>query len=348
MHRAGYPIILAAVIFLVVSIIGCSDNSTNPDDGNNTLDLVDLSELVEDVAPPEYEGPDASPAGVDSVWTEGDMALLELVFGEQPQSLYNNVESFQFNIELLENILRVNDDGDLVTGAYDDSIFVNEDGDTMTVFYTATVAQISATTPIPTECQAIIGTNVDVDYMVELEIEDEPGEVIRIGLTVNDTEQLILEYNLSAPGESHVRCKLRYSRLDLTNNTFVFKGLAYNQYTDQNDEEFLNAFHMYSTSTGDFAYRLSWYGNANPETDLYRCVIGGGNNQTEFALKYREYLPNDFSQVNESGSSEQVFGPNYSEGTSLISEFDDYLDDDLLFDFSVLPTDVFTDPWSGE
>ena len=93
----------------------------------------------------------------------------------------------------------------------------------MTVHYTAWVAQLSAITPIPSVCQPIIGTAIDIDYMIELDVDHDPGETIRIGLTITDTEQTILEYNRSATGATHVRCKLRYATLDLTDSTFVLE-----------------------------------------------------------------------------------------------------------------------------
>ena len=83
---------------------------------------------------------------------------------------------------------------------------------------------------------------------------------------------------------------------------------------------------MSSETTSDFAYRMSWFSDS-PGLDetLLGCIIGGGNKDVEFAMKYRQYMPADSAVMDSACMYDQVFGPNYSEGTGLISDYDAYL-----------------------
>lgn len=76
------------------------------------------------------------------------------------------------------------------------------------------------------------------------------------------------------------------------------------------------------------------------------CIIGGGNKDVEFALKYRQFMPADAEEMDEFSAYDQVFGPNYAEGTSLISEFDEYVNEALIYTHEAIPIETFPSPWA--
>jgi hypothetical protein len=336
---------LAATLFVIILlafVAGCSDNTTSPNDETTSLDIVDLESMIEDVAPPEYAGPSSSPSSVDSVWSYGDHALLRLVFGDEPQSLYSNAAQFSEMMTAMETIMEVNANGEVVTGSYSDTVSI----DGMDIPVIAIVTALTEPTPVPTEAQAIFGTTFDLDYLISVTVIGDENMNARIGLSISSTQQTIAYLSASEPGSSDEQADLRYASFNLVDSTFTFKGLGYNHYAS--GEYFLNAFDISSTTDNDFAYRVCWYNEypeASPTDDSYNCIIGGGNNQTEFALKYRRFIGDDFTEVDSTALYEQLFDPNYGEGTGLISDYDEYIDDALLFDYDVLSHVVITDPW---
>jgi hypothetical protein len=76
------------------------------------------------------------------------------------------------------------------------------------------------------------------------------------------------------------------------------------------------------------------------------CIVGGGNKDVEFAMKYRQFKPADTTEMDSYSSYDQVFGPNYSEGTGLISEYDAYLADELIYTYEAIPSAQVVSPWA--
>ena len=57
------------------------------------------------------------------------------------------------------------------------------------------------------------------------------------------------------------------------------------------------------------------------------------------------FIPADTTVCNATSSLDQVFGPNYSEGTGLLSAYEEYLNEDLIFGYDVVPQAMLTNPW---
>jgi hypothetical protein len=76
--------------------------------------------------------------------------------------------------------------------------------------------------------------------------------------------------------------------------------------------------------------------------------LGGGNKDTEFALKYRLFEPADTTVCDSMWMEDQVFGPNYSEGTGLITDYASYLDEALIFTNDDVPQLMIPDPWADQ
>jgi hypothetical protein len=80
---------------------------------------------------------------------------------------------------------------------------------------------------------------------------------------------------------------------------------------------FTYAYSITSEATSQFACRQSYVSNGTPVTTFLHTIIGGGNRDSEFALKYRMFEPADTTVCDSMWMFDQVFGPNYSEGTGV-------------------------------
>ena len=339
-------LLILSVAVMVLSL-GCSD-----DEGTTTttgtvqpvpLDLINLQAVIEQVAPPEYVAPSAAPMEVDTIWNGGQHPLLDLVFGSyEPQALYRNIEDFEMKMGILEEALSTDGNGNILTGSHSDSVIIND----VMVHYTATVTALSGPTTVPTDAQGVFGSTIDVDYLVEIATDEDIDQDIKLGITLSETEQTVVEFGVGTEDGGKTESRFVYSSMDPTDSSFVFKGVGYVHYGD--NEVFSFAFDVSSASTADFAYRMAWVSDPPDTTEFRHCIIGGGNKDVEFALKYRMFKPIDATEPDQDMMYEQVFGPNYTEGTSLITAFSDYVSDALLYSADDMPSDHLTDPWAAE
>ncbi len=131
-------------------------------------------------------------------------------------------------------------------------------------------------------------------------------------------------------------------------DSIVMKGVFYKDYGTTPATSARWVYDIHSVGESDFAYRMSWY--ADPQGELTEtmlgCIIGGGDKDVEFALSYREYCPADSADHFEEMSLQQVFGPNFIEGTGLLSSYADYLDESLFFTYDDMPGAFLTSPWA--
>jgi hypothetical protein len=347
MSKKSVALLLCGMIALL-PVLGCDEDKTvTPAGGTTQLDMIDLAALIEQVAPPEFTGPVGSPLAVDSVWFHGDYPLLEKVFGSRdPQTLYANINDFKMSMAIITNTMRVNGQGAIVTGIYVDSHLVDmEDGETM-IHFTATVSALDEPTVVPADAQEVIGTAVDVDYLIRVEPEEMPGALIYIGLTLNDSEQTLWQFDSASGDPEDTESRSIYASLDPTDSSFVFRGLGYCLHAG--GELFTYAFNIESAASSDFAYRMSFFSNGTPGMTFLNCIIGGGNKDEEFALKYRVFSPADTNVVDSVHMYDQLFGPNYSDGAGELSTYIQYLDEDLMFGYDIVPQAMLHNPWAED
>lgn len=214
--------------------------------------------------------------------------------------------------------------------------------------FTATVTVLDGPTTIPASAQAVIGTTVDVACLISVAVEEMPAGLIRIGMTLNDTTQTIFQWDEGTSGDD-AQSRLYYANLDPTDSSFIFKGLGFCEHPVSaewpNGDRFCWAYNITSEANSDFSYRMSYFSNGTPGMTLLNCFLGGGNKDTEFALKYRTFSPADTSVCDSVWMKDQVFGPNYSEGTGLITDYATYLDDGLMFPYETVPQAMIPNPW---
>lgn len=341
MFKSIMSVLFMACLLLLA--VGCSDNDSTSSPQTNHLNLIDIEDLIEETAPPEYIPPSGDPAATDSfeIWTTGQYALLGKVFGsEDPQTLYKNLYEFTGILEMVQNMVQVDADGNIITGVYIDSSMVEMEGeDPVMAHFTTTITELEEVTTIPAIGQTILGETVDLDLLIT--VESDIFTAMQLGVTINETEQTILSFHNYDHGEQE-ETQLVLASMDPTDSSYTFRGIGWVGYDNGNIFGF--GYNMTSESTSDFTYRMSWYAN-ELEEDMLGCIIGGGNKDVEFALKYRQFMPADDEEMDEFSAYDQVFGPNYSEGTSLISEFDEYVDEDLIYTHESIPIETFPSPW---
>jgi hypothetical protein len=347
MHRLTNTMLVTVAIMALGLFAGCSEDETptTPDTQTYDLNMIDLEALVDQVAPPEFVAPSGAPNEIDSVWLYGDYPMLGKVFGStDPQTLYANIDAFKMFMGMIAGMVPADVNNNLITGVYVDSVMVDMNGDSIMMHCTATVTALSDSTVIPAEAQEVIGTAVNLDYLVSIVVDEMPNGVVNIGVIINDTEQTLLLYDENMGDPTDTQSRLLYASLNPVDSTFVFKGIGYVLHAD--NEQFSYVFDITSEANSDFSYRMSWYSNGSLEFDILNCILGGGNKDTEFALSYRMYAPADTTVADSVSMYDQVFGPDYSDGTGLITDYSSYVDEGLQFTYGVIPQAMMTNPWA--
>ena len=337
-HAITTVMILAVALFCLTVV--CSDDNdvpTGPGNGWSTINFADYEDLIGDIVPPVYTEPLASPAEIDPMWTS---TFLNKVFSEdEPMSLYSNLEYFDELVEEIGFFLVMNEEGDV---AVDSSI---SEGD-VNSYDVCEITELTTAVPIPTALQDVFGISVAVENLATMDFPDmAEDEVLQLGFTINDDEQAVLAFQRQDETESITITTLYYFYMDMVDSSIVMRGAVYKDYGDDTSARWV--YDIQSVDESDFAYRMSWY--SDPEGELTEtmlgCIIGGGDKDVEFALKYREYKPADSTDFYADLSQEQVFGPNYTEGSSLISEFSTFVSADLFIVYDEMPSALMSSPF---
>ncbi len=359
MSRKLYLLMFCISCALMLVFFGCSDDSDTPtspggggDGDTTTLSLVDVTGVIRNVTPPVFEQSPAKAPLAESleVWTQGDYPLLDKIFGdEDPQTLERNLERFEMFMEIAEFVLRVDENGDLITDTIYDTIQDTIDGQPMEMYVSATITELTSPVAIPAAQQDLFGTSIDLDYLVVISVEHQAEGEMAFAITFDSTQQKLLafEKDMGGVGPGETESQLVYTTLDPRDSTFEFIGTMYN---DDNEGEFTVSYIITSESGGGFDYRMSWFsddvGGENPT--ILGCIIGGGNKDTEFALKYRQFMPADTAEMDTTWSFDQVFGSDYTQGTGLIADYSEYLNESLILTYDKVPHTDVVNPWATE
>ncbi|MEZ5357517.1 MAG: hypothetical protein R3F48_01720 [Candidatus Zixiibacteriota bacterium] len=330
-------VLFFGLLVAVLLIAGCSDDSsTNPTAaGAQHVQFADYEELITEIAPPEYTAPAAKPFVIDPIWNSGTNPLLGKVFSEdEPMSLYANANAFENLIAQIEMMLETNDEGALVF----DTNYI-------------TLTELSSATTLPTYAHDIIGTSVSVENLLDITYEGMPeGAIIQIAFTQSESVETILMYhkypNMDAP--AYFETTLYYANYIPADSSFTFKGIFLKDMSATTTARWV--YDIHSVNDADFSYRMSWY--SDPEggltNTLLGCIVGGGNKDTEFALRYRQYIPADSAEYDSTYALDQVFAANYTEGTGLISSYETYVNESLIFTYDQMPTALLASPWLAQ
>lgn len=101
-----------------------------------------------------------------------------------------------------------------------------------------------------------------------------------------------------------------------------------------------------SPADSTFSYRTAWYA-ASPE--FVGSLIGAGNRDVEFALRYQQYYAPDFDTYEPDdtwGNLTQVFGPDYSNlGTTFDATWEAATLKSEMFTGHDMPTGLLSSPF---
>ncbi len=297
--------------FATIFVVGCgsSDDPTSPG-GRNSASFQNYEQYIREIAPPEFTQIAASPRAYGD-WTEGEYPLLAKVFSEnEPMSLYSNTETLDNLIDELNEHVGTDESGKYVKLIDTDS--------------TLTLTELTSNLPIPTHLQSLFGmSSVNLDYLAVLEYEKLPTSVRKIGFSQTDeTEELLLFYK--APYGSQTTTHLYYAFVDKTIDSIVIIGAESKAETASPSNVTANWSYRISTvNETDFDYIMAWGGI---EADFMGKVIGGGNKDVKFALRYQGFNPSTAAEPHEDMT--QMFGPNFSDEGTLTTGFDYFISAD--------------------
>jgi len=337
------PFLLCLLAFVITGlVIGCSDDDkpTNPAGGGGSdVQFTEFTEMVAAIAPPVYALPVGSPmADPDSIWTDGSYPLLGKVFGEdEPMSLYWNTNNLDQAIEVL-------------TGVVQQLVDLGVEGDTSLTTEGATIEVMTPAglTTIPTECQGIFGfASIDIDKVYKMSFtEGDVTNSYHLGCTITDSNETYLTYYSTPAAEGDTAESFLYHAfVNLADSSIEIEGVFFKDYGNQTSARWGYAIHTVDES--DFAYRMSWYADDMGDTSGLGCIIGGGNKDVEFALKYRQYRPADAQETDSLYRLDQMFDGDYGYvGTGIATGYEDFVDEDSIFTLEYMPTELIASPWA--
>jgi len=347
MNGKWTSVLLCLMVMIVIAAIGCGDEATPPTGRNNGSDggfeavsFAGFTELVEQIAPPVYTAAAASPSSSgDSLWTYGECPLLGKVFSEtEPMSLYTNIADLDMYLEELAEITSELDSMDI----QGDTIIVGSEpgGD-----FSMEVQTLTTNTSIPTQCQIILGfSSVDLETLIKMEsTEGDNAFTMHGAYTITDSTQKIMTYCNSSNG-TLTESNLFYAFVNLTDSTIDIRGVFFKDYGDDTSARWGYAINTVNES--DFAYRMSWF-SEELIVSLLGCIIGGGNKDVLFALKYRQYEPADTNVVDSAFILDQTFDSSYGYvGTGIAEGYESFVVESNIFTMDAMPTALLTSPWA--
>ena len=326
---------LLAVLALILAC--SSDKATNGNNPWGDIQLSTYTAVIEQIAPPLFDGGSAlaKPAAIDPIWATGDYPLLGKVFGEdEPMSLYRNISSLD------DQINRINE----ALAAQHDTI-TEQQGD-QTYHGVFDIEELSGAVSIPEQARAILGSDpLEFDYHLSFSIEELPAMVLEAAFSVDSVAEEVLCYQSMPTGQIDPQypngneTNLFWAHRDLESGAIQIKCVFFKDYGDQTSA--IWGYEIHTVGISDFQYRMSWYSNEAAVPDGFLgAIIGGGNKDWQFVLRYRDYNPPDSLQNDIS----QLFGEGYTDAGNITAEFEDYIDDTLFITYDDLPTGLLENP----
>jgi hypothetical protein len=336
---------LLAVLCMGTAFIGCSDDkSTTTATTDVAVALSDFNDLTAAVAPGVFDGvsgaplraPLAPPDTSLGCWTDGNGALLRLGFGSQaPMALHRNTYRFQQTVAWLNRVHRLGDT--TFTGVVTDSASFSG---------TMTVTRLQQSVGIPEVCQTVLGdTALSLRYHVRVQLNEQTQTRLEAAFGQDDTCELILAYGgYPAPDSAHPdayeHC-LTYAYRHRTQDSFQIRAVAFKEYRNAESECAMWSYQIASRNQNQFFYRLAWFADDFGDSAGVGSLIGAGHNQTQFALRYQQMVPEDLplpDTLDPHGHLYRLFGPNYTDqGLTLGTSLDGATDPALMYRYAHLP-----------
>ncbi len=347
-----HPLLALGLVALLALFPACSSDDggspTGPgsDDPNTTtgIDLSSYRELVEQAAPPAYQ----ALARGHSDWTSGDYPILGKVFSEdEPMSLYWNIQTLDDVIASIEEAMAEWErPADPDSAAADSSgageeVVENSGGECI-------VERCEGPTAMQGFAAGLLGRELDLQYRMDITVDALPTQELQFGFSQSETEETVVafhayDYPNDAP-ESRDSFVF-YGHRDLVTGEGIVRGVfAKTDVETQQMDKWVYEFRV--VGDGEFRYRMAWYA---PDPAFVASLIGGGDKDVEFALRYQQRNGPTFDSVDPDdpwGHLTQVFGPDFSDGGSIFDAAHEALcPEDQMFWFGDMPAGLLTSPF---
>lgn len=344
-HKHTYIVAAVAVIAVTAMLAGCGGSKSVGGEDDDTpigsqFDPVDFNEyrgFIERIAPPVFEVPATAP-GDSAIWVEGDNPLLGKVFGAgEPMSLYANIDNLDLVVTDIENLLMQDSLGAIVV----DTTATAESGGTVQI------SQLANGAAIPTAYQEVIGAlRVEVGSLVKVTWSGVNTKESHLGFTLTDSTQTVLSWNRFADaGNGEVSTFLFYADANRIDSSIEMRGLFYKDYGDSTSARWV--YHIESAESNNFSYRMSWYSDDFGGQPAIASILGGGDKDTEFALRYRQYTPPTSQAPDPLYKFDQTFGPGFSFGdTTIAASYNEYVNENLALRYNAFPQTDIVSPWA--
>lgn len=354
----------AVIAAAVCLIIGCSDDKSTTSTSALTVTLPAFEDLVTEFAPPVFDTYVGVPSGVALLpadtslgfWTQGQGALLRHAFGaDQSMALHRNMHQLGETVQWMNRVRKVGD-----------TTFTDVPGDSGMLSGTMTVAQLRSTVGIPQACRNILGEEpLKLQYMVRVRINEQEQTRLQAGFRQDDTCDMMLAYHGSAAPDSsypnaYEHC-LTYAYRHRLRDSMAICAVHFKEYRNAANECAMWAYQITSRVQNQFEYRLTWFADDFVDSSGVGCLIGSGQSQTQFALRYQQMIPAERPEPDTAdphGHLYRLFGHNYADqGLTLSTAWNDATDPAKLYRYTHLPvalryapTDAGAalNPWSEE
>lgn len=309
-----------------------------------SVQLSGYSDLVEEIAPPPFASGGAlgklffDPAIMDSIWKYGEHALLGKVFGDsacqEPFALYRNMMELDESIDQINWGLEVGEDT------------VECDGPEGNMNAVIEIEELTSPVAIPEECQSVIGfQTIDLDYHLSFSILEFDGMQLDAGFKSTDSVETVLFFFSSTNEEEGQWYGFTESNLFWATRNLItdaiqircifFKGL--------DDDKVMWAYEIKTVGTSDFQYKLTWYSNeVGVEEGFIGRIIGGGNNEVKFILRYQDFMISDTLDANR--DIIQMFTGDYADAGADTIGYAQYIDESDYYTYDDLPTALIDNP----
>jgi len=325
-------------------LVGCSDDKPTAGTSTLTVTLSEFDQLIAEVVPPVFDGASAvaalaAPVPPDTslgCWTDGNGAILRYGFGtEQPMALHRNARRLGETVQWMNRVRRLGD-----------TTFSGIAGDSGTLSGTMTVARLGENTNLPEVCQAAMGdVALQLQYHVRVQLNEQTQTRLQAGFRQDDTCDLMLAYQGFAATDSvhpnaYEHC-LTYAYRHRVRDSVMVCAVHFKEYRNTANECAMWAYEATSRNQNQFNYRMTWFADDFADSNGVGCLIGSGQGQTQFALRYQQLIPAERTEPDTLDSHShlyRLFGPNYADqGMSLSTAWNDATDPAKMFRYAHLP-----------
>lgn len=358
--------ILGSMALAVFAFVGCGgDDGSNPGDPSGQIDFgdgvfadVSFNDFGADarrVLPPVYT---AGKTMADSLWRDDAYPILGKVFSQdEPMSIYRNIDDHETTMQEIQQYMTTvaeheTENGELPSGPIP---FQDEQYGSGTM--TFHLAEPTEPIAVPAVCRNVLGlAEVPVDFVLQASIAMDGGmayESPYFGFSTGGAVEVVYYWSVGY-GEDGVAdgSQLFYAAKDTTTRQIEVAG-AYFKPDGPGDEERCNwVYHVTGDDTDTFTYNMGWY-SENPQFQLFACVQGSGDKDSEFGLRFHQYTDSSgWDAYEPTMISEKIFGPVDGDPYAFIEEpsrsgtIADYVDESVMFVRDDSPLDEIPNPFA--